>query len=493
MRFKKHSPFKTINIVLLAVLSLLTFSCSNDDDINLPVPTADDVVVQNFIWRAMNYWYFWQGDVQNLADDRFISNESYTEFLQAFPNPEDLIEELLFTEDRFTFYSDDYVELLNSLSGITKSNGLQFFIVDLTEDSTDNLFGFVRNVVPGSDADVKGLERGNVFWGVNGITLTPDNYIDLLFGDADTYTLNMGDLDVANSLVVPNVEEVSLTKFENLQEHPIRVAKTLDVNGQKIGYLMYQRFNSGFNEALNDAFAQFVVDGVTDLVVDLRYNPGGSVNTTRLLASMIYGTKTDELFLRQRWNEKRQSNFSTSQLEDYFANSTGVTPINTLNLNKVYILATGRSASASELLINGLDPYVEVIHIGDVTTGKNEFSISLVDIPENNYQYSPSTENQINPENSWIIQPLVGRNENADGFFDYTSGFVPDIELKEDFFHLGVLGDPNEPLLARALEEITGVSSKSSKSYQTLKAGDFKVYETPVREIMFLDKPLNLQ
>ncbi|MEP4948179.1 MAG: carboxyl-terminal protease, partial [Flavobacteriaceae bacterium] len=205
------------------------------------------------------------------------------------------------------------------------------------------------------------------------------------------------------------------------------------------------------------------------------------------------GTKTDELFLRQRWNEKRQSNFSTSQLEDYFANSTGVTPINTLNLNKVYILATGRSASASELLINGLDPYVEVIHIGDVTTGKNEFSISLVDIPENNYQYSPSTENQINPENSWIIQPLVGRNENADGFFDYTSGFVPDIELKEDFFHLGVLGDPNEPLLARALEEITGVSSKSSKSYQTLKAGDFKVYETPVREIMFLDKPLNLQ
>ncbi|MEP4945969.1 MAG: S41 family peptidase, partial [Flavobacteriaceae bacterium] len=282
MRFKKHSPFKTINIVLLAVLSLLTFSCSNDDDINLPVPTADDVVVQNFIWRAMNYWYFWQGDVQNLADDRFISNESYTEFLQAFPNPEDLIEELLFTEDRFTFYSDDYVELLNSLSGITKSNGLQFFIVDLTEDSTDNLFGFVRNVVPGSDADVKGLERGNVFWGVNGITLTPDNYIDLLFGDADTYTLNMGDLDVANSLVVPNVEEVSLTKFENLQEHPIRVAKTLDVNGQKIGYLMYQRFNSGFNEALNDAFAQFVVDGVTDLVVDLRYNPGGSVNTTRL-------------------------------------------------------------------------------------------------------------------------------------------------------------------------------------------------------------------
>lgn len=488
MDIGKIKVFKALHYRLL-VLLLLILSCSKDDGPDLPSPTSDDVVVQNFIWRALNHWYFWQADVNDLADDRFNSDEAYTEFLQAFPNPEDLIDHLLFAEDRFTFYSDDYVELLNSLSGITKSNGLQFFIVDLTNDNTDNLFGFVRNAVPGSDADAKELERGDVFWGVNGTTLTLNNYIDLLFGEADTYTLNMGDLDLANRLVIDNGEEISLTKFENLQEHPIRVAKTLDVDGQKIGYLMYQRFNSGFNEELNDVFEQFVADGVTDLIVDLRYNPGGSVNTTRLLASMIYGTNTNELFLRQRWNEKRQNSFSTAQLEDYFANSTGVSEINTLNLDKVYILATDRSASASELLINGLDPYIDVIHIGDVTTGKNEFSISLVDIPESNYQYSSSTEDRINPENSWIMQPLVGRNENADGFFDYTSGFVPDIELKEDFFNLGTLGDPTEPLLAKAIEEITGVSSKASKQ-GSLSTYDFKVYNTPVRELMVLDKPL---
>lgn len=494
----------------LFILGFILLSCNNDDDNgiengNTPDPTTNDVTVQNFMWQAMNLWYFWQGEVPDLADNRFSSDQEFTDFLAATPDPNEFIQNILFTEDRFTFWDDNFEDLLNQLSGVSQNNGLQFFLVDLTSDDTDNIFGFVRNVIPGSDAAAKGMQRGDVFYAVDGQTLTSDNFRDLLFGENATYTLSIGELDVANRLVLPTNEEITLTKIENFQEDPIRLARTLDINGQKIGYLMYRSFNRNFNVELNEVFGQFVSDGVTDLVLDMRYNGGGSVNTSRLLASMIYGTNTSDLYIRQRWNDKIQPQLSDTQLNDFFANEVVVPdpsnpeenlrfPLNSLNLNRVYVLGTGRTASASELVMNGLDPYIEVIHIGTTTTGKNEFSISLVDNPENSFIYSASTEGGINPDNRWIIQPLVGRNENAVGFFDYTAGFAPDILLEEDIFNLGTFGDPSEPMLARAIEEITGTSSSKTRALpndsQSINESVIG-YDAPLHDLMILDKPLS--
>ena len=472
---------------------LVLSSCNNDDDGGLN-PTSNDVTVQDFMWKAMNLWYFWQAEVPDLADDRFTTNAEYTEYLQSTSNPTDFIESLRFIDDRFTFYNEDYEVLLNSLSGVSKSNGLQFFVIDLSADDTDNLFGFVRNVVPGSTAEEAGLQRGDIFYGVDGQILTQENYTTLLFDDRDSYTLNMGEADVANRLVIQTSEEITISKIENFQEDPVRLATTLDINGQKIGYLMYRQFNRNFNNELNDVFGQFLADGVTDLVLDMRYNGGGSVNTSRLLASMIYGTNTNELYIRQRWNEKIQTQTSEEQLNDYFANqiSAGV-PLNSLNLNRVYVLGTNRTASASELVMNGLDPYIEVIHIGTTTRGKNEFSISLVDNPDNSFIYTSTTENNINPNNRWIIQPLVGRNENSVGYLDYTAGFAPDILLEEDVFNLGTFGDPNEPMLARAIEDITGITSKQLSTSQFRDIAPYKAFNTPELELMVLDKPITFK
>jgi len=482
-------------ILVLFLLGAFLYSCNNDDDGiqngETPNPTSTDVTVQNFMWQSMNLWYFWQDQVPDLADTRFSTDQEYTEFLQDESDPETFLRSLLFEDDRFTFWNEDFEVLLNSLSGISQNNGLQFFIIDLTTDNTDNLFGFVRNVIPGSDAANKGMQRGDVFYAVDGQTLTSNNFNDLLFGDNATYTLSIGELDVANRLVLPTVEEITLTKEENFQENPIRLATTLDINGQKIGYLMYRQFNSNFNQELNDAFGQFVADGVTDLVLDMRYNGGGSVNTSRLLASMIYGTNTNDLYIRQRWNSKIQPQLSDENLNDFFEDDVNGSPLNSLNLNRVFVLGTDRTASASELVMNGLDPYIEVIHIGTTTRGKNEFSISLVDNPDRGFVYSSDSEGDINPENRWIIQPLVGRNENSVGFFDYTAGFAPDFVLVEDIFNLGTLGDPNEPMLARALEEITGVSSKQKTPQPSNITDDFRKFATPLNDIMVLDKPID--
>ncbi|MEM9647644.1 MAG: S41 family peptidase [Bacteroidota bacterium] len=483
-------------LFLFVGIGLLFTSCSSDDNgIENPNPdppgTIDNTLAaQAFMWNAMNLWYFWQASVPDLADTRFTNNEEFTDFLGQTPNPEDFyFDVLLFEDDRFSFLNENYEELVNNLSGVSKSNGLEFGLVRFSEG--DGLFGYVQYIVPNSDASTTDIKRGDIFTRVDGQQLTLGNYVNLLFNGNDTYTLGLA--DIVNEEIVDNDTEIELTKVENQVEDPILVAKTLDINGTKIAYLMYNRFLSSFNEQLNAAFGQFKAEGATELVLDMRYNPGGSVNTSRLLASMIYSTNTDELYIRQRWNNKIQDQLSAEQLEDYFASTTGTTAINTLNLSKVHVIATNSSASASELVINGLAPYVEIFHVGETTRGKNEFSITLVDDPDNSFIYNSDRENQINPNNSWGIQPLVGRNENADGFFDYTDGLAPNIVLEEDLANLGVLGDPDEPLLARAIEEITGVTSKRSFSVQMpAKLLTSSRVETPLRDNMYLDKPLDM-
>ncbi|MEL6918764.1 MAG: S41 family peptidase [Bacteroidota bacterium] len=473
-------------VLLFLGLSLFYVSCSDDDD-NVDLPT--NIVVQNFMWRSMNLWYFWQASVDNLADDAFATDESYTQFLQSQSNPSDFFfDQLVFTDDRFSFLSEDFRELTQNFSGISKSNGLEFGLVRFS--GSDDVFGYVQYIVPNSDASTKDIARGDIFVGVDGQTLTVDNFSGLLFGENDTYTLNMADIDATS--VTPNDREVTLTKQEGLVENPVFITESYNVSGQTIGYLMYNRFTNEFDEELNAAFGQLTAANVTDLVLDFRYNPGGSVNSSRLLSSMIYGTNTNDLYLRQRWNDKIQPQLSSEQLDDFFAATTGAgTPINTLNLNRVFIITTNSTASSSELVINGLNPYIDVILIGETTTGKNEFSITMVDDPDNDYIYSPSRENQINPDNDWAIQPLVGRNENSVGFLDYTDGFAPDVELEEDLANLGVLGDMNEPLLARAIQEITGIAAKRDFTVKIpAKTITNSRMFTPLKDNMYLDKPL---
>ncbi|TLF44064.1 S41 family peptidase [Maribacter aurantiacus] len=464
-------------ILFLLFVGILTESCKKNDDAPVIEEEQEEIVeeevveeeidiqVQNFMWQTLNAYYFWQADVPVLADNRFSTQVEYESYLRSYPNPENfLLNELLFSEDRFTFYSDDYKELTNFLSGISKSNGLEFGLSRI--GSSDDVFGFVEYVIKDSDASTKDIKRGDFFIGVNGTELTVNNYIDLLFGENDTYILNMATIE--NNTISPNGKEVTLTKQEGLVEDPILVNSVLNIRDKRIGYLMYNSFTPGSGEALNNVFADFKGQNVTDLVLDLRYNSGGRGTTAQILASLIYGTNTSDLIFRTRYNDKVQALFEPGELDNNFVATTGTAngnsnaALNTLNLNTVYILATDASASASELVMVGLEPYMNVIHIGTTTVGKNQGSITFVDDPENGNFYDSEREDQINPENQWGLQPIVSRVENSAGFSDYADGLVPDIELEEDVTNLGTLGDVNEPLLARAIQEITGISAKRS-------------------------------
>lgn len=464
--------------LLLFVLGLVIVGCDNDDEepiieteiIEEPVDEPESIAdypSQNFMWRAMNAFYFWQADVNDLADNRFGSDQEYADFLASEENPADFFykicndhEQVVGEQaaiDRFSVAVENYKDLVNSLQGVSKSNGLEFQLY-LFQGSND-IYGVVTYVARDSDASTKNIERGDIFIGVDGQTLNINNYISLLFEGNDTYSLSMAEID--NGSISGNGNVVQLTKEENFSENPILISDIIEQNGVKIGYLMYTGFLAAFDEELNTVFGTFKAEAVDELILDFRYNGGGRVSTAVQIASAVYGTRTDELFLKARYNDKIQSTFDPGDGETNFSDITlSGSAINSLNLSKVYVITTERTASASELVINGLEPYVNVIQVGERSTGKNEFSITFVDDEENNFFYDEDRESLINPDNLWGIQPLLGRNENANGFSNYTGGLIPDFELEEDISNLGVLGDPSEPLLALTISKITGESSK---------------------------------
>jgi hypothetical protein len=422
---------------LLLLLFALPLSCEDMDDNAVP----SELQIKDFIWKGMNLYYLWQADVSDLADDRFANQTQLNTFLETFENPTTLFNALRVNTsiDRFSVIYSDYSVLEGVLSGNTLNNGMDYGL-RYKSGSTTDIYGWVRYIIPNSDAAAKPVARGNIFYAINGTPLTIDNYRTLLANE--TYTVNFADFDGGN--ITPNGQSVTLTKTA-LAENPILLSNVITQNDKKIGYLMYNGFFPSFDNQLNTVFGDFISQGVTHLVLDLRYNSGGSVNTATKLASMITGQFSGQLFARQQWNAKAQAYFQANNpgsLENKFIGG-----LNSLNLNKVYVLTTKSSASASELVINCLKPYINVIQIGDVTTGKNVGSITLYDSPT-------FAKQNVNPNHKYAMQPIVLKIVDKNGFGDYTAGLSPTFLLPENLNNLGILGNANEPLLNAAINQI---------------------------------------
>jgi C-terminal processing protease CtpA/Prc len=280
---------------------------------------------------------------------------------------------------------------------------------------------------------------------------------------------------IEDGKIVNNGLNIELTKEEEFETNPIQVDKVLETSVGKVGYLMYNQFVIGKNSELNQVFGDFKNQGVNELIVDLRYNGGGSVRMCIELASMITGQFAGEIFSKEQWNSKLteylEDRFGADSLQDEFvdtltdSNDSGESEsINSLSLNRVFILTTSNSASASELLINSLSSYIDVVHIGEQTRGKNVGSITVYDYIDN--------EGTKNPDHKYAMQPIVLKIANKDGFADYANGLEPDASIDEDIKNLGTLGDEKEPLLETALNLISGTAKlylpKSSFSKQLL-------------------------
>lgn len=440
---------KTKFFCFLLIISVFFVSCFKDADDT--IKQASTLDIQNFIYRGLNYFYLYKADTPELADDAFANQEDLNAFLNNYDTPESLFDYLKSSQDRFSDLYSDYTVIENALNGVTLSNGMEFGLVFYPNGSS-NVFGYVRYVLPNSDAQTQGLVRGDLFTSIDGQQLNEGNYNDLL--SANSYTVGLATFDGSNFNLTGETVALNKTQYS---ENPVYKAQTLDINGQKIGYLMYNGFIREYDVELNNAFAQFKADGVTSLVLDLRYNGGGAVETATDLASMITGQFNGQVFYKEFWNADRQADYASDGLFD--SSISNGNAINSLNLSQVYVLTTRRTASASELVINSLKPYIDAVQVGDTTTGKFQASFLLYDAPAPQF-----SRNLANPGHTYVMLPLVFKTANAAGNTDYTEGLFPQIPMQEDYFNLGQLGDPNEPFLAAALFEIAGRPAPANKS-----------------------------
>jgi len=484
---KQKQIMKKISYILAAffVFGFTFISCNKNDD---PTPTISgfDKPINDFIWKGMNSWYNWQPNVPDLANTKDDDQNAYNTFLNGTANPEDFFYSLLFEEgtiDRFSWIVDDFVALNNSFQGISKSFGFRLQAVKIS--TAGDIIFYVRYVAPNSPAEIAGIKRGDIINALDGVILTESNY-NATVGKLSNETVTLSFVSESGGILTP-VEDKTITAVQ-LSEDPVHFQKVFnDINGRKVGYLVYNGFRSFYNDELNTAFAFFKNEGIDELVLDLRLNGGGSVETSAYLASMIDAVAGTEIFAKLTFNAKHtnQSGSYTfkNTLNVYDANGTktGEQAINRLtNINQLYVLASGSTASASEMIINGLKPFMPVKVIGTTTYGKNVGSITLYDSPSSDF----TDEDSANSAHLYAMQPIVFQIFNKVDESDYTNGFTPDIEVKEWQFWNNILpfGDENEVVLKAALDDIRGVSARQTK---LLKFSEIKEVEVSKLEKRF--------
>ncbi|SDR85597.1 S41 family peptidase [Gramella sp. MAR_2010_147] len=476
------------NYLMLFVFAgtLFTSCSSNDDSPTTPDPQPGpeqnlELEIKDFVWKGMNEIYVYKSQVPELGDDFFATQSDLEAYLEEWDSPEDLFYDgLTITQDRFSFITEDYVALENSFAGISETTGVEFRLYRFS--GSDNLFGVVRYIIPGSNAESEDIERGDFFRRLNGMDLTIENYQEILASSSITFEI----AKLEDNTVTPTGESVTINT-QTITENPILVSKVIDVNGSNVGYLMYNSFVADFDDELNAAFAEFKSQNITDLILDLRYNGGGRVSSATRLASMITGQFTGEIFAKQQWNEDYQNFFLENDPDRLFNRFTetleGGEAINSLNLTKLYTIVSSSTASASELVANGLAPYIEVVNVGGMTVGKSQASVTL-------YDSSNFGKSGANPDHKYAIQPLVYESVNANDQGVPFDGITPDEEIIEDVANMGVLGEESDPLLKRALDVIAGNRrsfSDQSKAYWYNEFSESGV-NSPAYRRMYIDK-----
>ncbi|WP_286844657.1 MULTISPECIES: S41 family peptidase [unclassified Proteiniphilum] len=428
------------------------------------IATSD--VISNY--KYVNKWIYENMSVYYLWNDKLSKNPNYILY------PKDFFNSILYKYnatsnpygDRFSWIQEDYKELLGNLSGVSSDEiGFEYIFVWADQAKT-HYYALVLYPKHGTDAEAKKIDRGRFVTKINDQNITPGNYRDL-FGGTGSKKLTMADWKLDSSVgpedegypeyILTNSGDVNILMHRNFAENPVYRDSVYTIGDQKIGYLVYNFFardkgdkSNDYDKLLMNRLQNLQSQGIDEMVLDLRYNSGGAVSSAIALASaLVKDRSTSNVLTTSQYNSIVHNSllkeYGANYNKDYFIDMIEGTkiPIPSLNLPRLYVLTSGWTASASEFIINGLKPYMDVVLIGETTYGKNVGSISI-------YEENDS-------KNKWGMQPIIVRYANSLGQSDFTSGFLPNYEVDEfKDLYLVDFGNTNDPLLGKALSLITG-------------------------------------
>jgi hypothetical protein len=329
--FKNIMNYKVLSLLFL-VFILVISGCKKD--------TNDDTQIRDnkAFHDLMKEWYLWYDQMPDVNPANYISPYTLLEALRVYP------------PDRWSFVTtkkefEDY---------FVSSKFIGYGFGSAYDASSKLRISFIYNTV---ELYNLGVRRGWIIKSINGITITNQNIGSLL---------GANEIGVSNTFVFikPDGSEVTHTvaKQEVIMNTVLHY-EVIDTLGMKIGYLAFQSFTGTSDEDLKPAFQLFTAEGISDLILDMRYNGGGSVDASVYLgSSLLSAANIDDVFIKYIHNNKKTSENSTTLFEETDYN---------MNLSRLFVIATSGTASASELIINGLKPYMDDVYvIGDDTHGK---------------------------------------------------------------------------------------------------------------------------
>jgi C-terminal processing protease CtpA/Prc len=442
------NTFRVGRSLLLTLLigSALVTSCKKDADTVTPATTtttsptsATTTDVNNWILDNMKYAYYWTDKIPANPDKSLEPSAFFQSLLYKYDRV------LRPDGDRYSWISNNAETLQASLGGQSLSTGAEFRLYRRAANSND-VIAVVLYTERGSPAEKAGIKRGDIIYAVNGQTITTTNYADLLFGTSTSQTFGLATIQNG---ALTNTNQTKSSSAITLQTNPVYLDSVYTVNARKIGYLVYNQFIKGaynsstdeYNQALDRIFTKFKNQGINELILDLRYNPGGGGDVATNLASYIApGASPAKVFFTQQYNPTVTADLQKQYGANFNVSNFTTKAANLSNLNRLFVLTTDNTASASELVINGLKPYMNVTIVGDTTSGKNVGSTTITD-----------KTGKI----KWGIQPIIVKAFNSAGQSDYTNGFAPNSVLFEQLPYKA-LGDVSEPLLSQAIFLISG-------------------------------------
>ena len=397
----------TLSTRLLALGSLsLLWGCGSSSPTSANPANDCSVAGENQqVLTTMQSWYYWyQSLPSGVNPASYSSTSALLDALREQP------------DDRFSFVTTQAADQSFYGAGQYVGYGLGFSLTARNELQ-------VLRVFTGSPAAQAGLARGDVITAINGTpvpTLVTGNQLDSALASPNpgaTVTFTWTDANqqshtatlVSAVVTEPSVEKVSVVQARR----------------EKVGYILFNSFITPSTAELDQAFAQLAAQGVTQLVVDERYNGGGELTVAQHLASLIAGNGlSGKLLGTLTFNDKHTDQNQSVSFENVS---------NALNLDQVYFITTNSTASASEFVVNALKPYVQVFTVGAATFGK------------------PVGENGFNICSD-VLYPITFKIENAAGYGDYFSGLPATCAAADDPTH--ALGDPEEASLAAALTHV---------------------------------------
>lgn len=385
---------KAKSILYIAILTASIFISSCDK--NIDEAPQDPNLVKNAIFETMQEWYYWNDQLPSVV------------YIDSYGSNEELLYNLMYLQyDRWSYLTTKE-EFEKAFTGQNAGHGFGFGL------NAENEI-FISFVYQESPAGQDGWQRG---WQLLEINDKPISAYETDGG----YNFDLGESTpgISNTFTfkLPDGSTTTRTSVkDNYQANSVLHKEIIEQGGKKIGYWVYNSFKATANISptksveVEETLQYFEEGNIDELIVDLRYNGGGSVDVAEQIMNALVPAAADgKLMYTNDFNPDKAS------LND----SYNFERTNNLSLDKLVVISSRGSASSSELLINCLKPYMEVTLVGEQTYGKPVGSFPL------------SSFNSVLDQNNVELVPITFAIANAAGEAAYYDGFPADILAADD-------------------------------------------------------------